>query len=68
MCYPDLWQSKALIEMRLEEARGDSSDDLLRQARRISRRRYRMMRRLGHTLVGLGEVLVRKGRQLEPCP
>jgi hypothetical protein len=68
MCYPDLWQSKALIEMRLEEARKSSSDDLLRRARRMSRRRYRMMRRLGQALVGLGEDLVRRGRQLEPCP
>jgi hypothetical protein len=68
MCYPDLWQSKALIEMRLEEARTCSSDDLLHRARRMSRRCYRMMRRLGQALVGLGEDLVRRGRQLEPCP
>jgi hypothetical protein len=68
MCYPDLWQSKALIEMRLEEARASSSGDLVRHARQLSRRRYRMMRRLGHALVDLGEGMVRKGRQLEPCP
>ena len=68
MCYPDLWQSEALIEIRLEEARRIASNDQLRQARHMSTRRYRMMRRLGHVLVELGEGMVRKGRQLEPCP
>ena len=66
MCYPDLRTSQALMEIHLAQARAcASSSHLPSEAKPISARRLRFLRRMGHALTSLGQRMTEAGLELQ---